>query len=189
MSCEIPEELLALYLSGDLEADQSAAVSAHAHECDICRNAMAELQLSQQRLTNTFAEPAEEDLQSLRIALKGQVASHFGRRVWFSVAALAASLAIFLSPVLFRRNTEDRVHSVATAQRNDILPERRLEQKLPNLKSPEQVGRRVHRAVTEAGLRNVMLTTNVSGKPELRMVTADPDVLILMQMDDNTHAN
>jgi hypothetical protein len=189
MSCEIREELLALSLSGDLEADQRAAVSAHVKECDICRNVMAELQLSQQRLTNTFAEPAEEDLRSVRIAIKGRVAPHFGRRLWFSVAALAVGLAIFLSPVLFRRNTEDRVHRVATAQRNDILPEPRLEQKIPNLKSPEQVHRRVHRAVTEAGLRNVMLTTNASGKSELRMVTADPDVLILMQMDDNTHAN
>jgi len=189
MSCPIEEELLALSLSGDLDAEQTASVSAHVKECDICRNLMAVLQLSQQLLANTFEEPVEEDLRFVRIAVNGQLASHFGRRAWFAVAAVAAGLAIFLTPSLVRRNTDEQVHSVATAQRHDILVEPRTAQAIPNLGPLGQVHRRVHRVVAQAGLKTVVLSTNVSGRSELRMVTADPDVLILMQMDDNTHAN
>jgi hypothetical protein len=189
MSCPIEEELLALSLSGDLDAEQSASVLAHVKECESCRNGIAELRLSQQLLASTFAEPEEEDLRSVRIALKGKLTPQFGRRVWISMAAVAAGLALFLTPVSVRRNTDEQVHRVSTAQQSDVFVEPRPTPTIPALRPLGQVHRRIHRAITQAGLKNVVLSTNVSGKSELRMMTADPDVLILMQMDDHTHAN
>ncbi len=189
MNCPIDEKLLALSLSGDLDGEQSTSMATHIKECETCRNVLAELQFSKHLLADSFEEPAEEDLRSVRIGIIDQLASDARRRVWPSVAAIAAGVTILFTAVLFRRNPDEHIHVAGTAQRSDIVVGARMLQTMPSVKPVRQVHRRVHRPVAPAGLKSVVLTSNGSGKPELRMVTADADVFIILQMDDSTHAN
>ena len=189
MSCAMEEEVLALFLSDDLDAEQSGTVLEHVNECEACRQRLAELQLSQQLLANSFEEPTEEDLRTVRIAVKSRLALHSRRSAWPFAAAAAFGLAVLLAPVLVHHKAEEQSHSGAAVRRLEVAVATQPPRTLPNLRAFRQVRRRVQRHVQEAGLRSAVLSTNVSGKPELRMVTADPDVVILLQMDGDTHAN
>ena len=117
MNCSIDEELLALSVSGDLDAEQSAFVSTHLKACGVCRIVASELEFSRQLLINALEEPAEEDLRSVRVAVNRRMAPRSPRRLALAVPAIAAGFAVLLVPDLLRRDTNEPIHSVSTVQR------------------------------------------------------------------------
>jgi anti-sigma factor RsiW len=92
MTQHVPEERLALYVSGDLNA---AEIREHLQSCEHCRTLATELERTCSLLASVANEPAAEDLAEVR----GRVLSRLKPRrppvwAWSAAAALAAGVAL-----------------------------------------------------------------------------------------------
>ncbi len=183
MKCRIREEDLALYSSGDLDAERSAELRLHLAACADCRQTASDLKWTAQFVAAPFGPPSKEDLGHMREAITaGLRKQQRSRREWPLWSAAAAVLLVtgIVVPALVQRGRERPVLEQTASQESSLavtLPAARWT--FPNLNFSR-------RPVAEAGVRGVSVMANSSGKAELRLATADPDVVILLPMDGET---
>jgi hypothetical protein len=177
------DKQLALYAGGDLSEKDAQIVEQHIGLCPVCTETLVDLRRTRQWLRMAQVEPTREDLDDVRMRVMAALpAPQAGWRWWrwLSAGAVAAIMAVFLRPVQRPPVTPRRAEH---AQVSAPVPTRHLEER------PIAQARvvRPHTAIPrrlEAGLRHVELVT-VRGAPEaLRMTTANPDVVILLQMGE-----
>jgi hypothetical protein len=184
VNCLVTEEQLALFLSGDLDSTDQSRVSAHLIECSDCRQIILDFQRASGLLLGAFDEPDARDLFALRAAVQSAVKSPARLSIWRWLPAIA----LLLFAVLVVPSVQHRERPAAELPLQN-LPIQYL--RVPvNLNLPTSVsGRRKNlrrTSVAQAGLRKAELTTTSQGKSELLVATADPNVLILLPMD-NSH--
>jgi anti-sigma factor RsiW len=186
VNCLVTEEQLALFLSGDLDGPDQSRVSAHLTECSDCRQRIIDFERASRLLLGAFDEPDARDLFALRAAVQSAVESPTRLSVWHWLPAIALLMfAVLLLPLVQHREPPApelpfqnlpvqyyRVHV------NLNLPTNALGRRKGSRRAPS----------IQAGLRNAELTTTAQGKSELLVATADPNVLILLPMD-NAHDN
>jgi len=110
------EQLIPLYVEGDLEADTSSAVRAHINGCEQCRVLVTEYAASQDWL-HTYTPPDfnEALLDSVRLGVMREIQERGARPTFFArfallltprriVAATAAALIIIAAFVLYNAN-------------------------------------------------------------------------------------
>ncbi len=189
MNCPVSEEQLALYASSDLNPQESAAVSEHLVHCAPCRQTLADLQVSLQLFAEIPVAPDCEDLRSLRSGVMQRLRKNRRQSRFVQAAAIAASAGlVIIAPLLLRDKARDR-RTPVIANLQSLAPS-----PIPSLDSRDLVPvRPVHHRLRKrhsmAGLRAVALNIRPDGRSELRMATADPNVVILLEMNGNIHEN
>jgi anti-sigma factor RsiW len=178
MNDHVREELLALYLRGDLPEADHRRVARHAGNCPECQETLADFSRSYELLTSGFEEPEQADLMAVRSAVMREIAKRKvgpGRWIWASATA-----AVVMVVVLLAWHSE-RQDLPAVAQ----LPQPRP----PAVVLPSQAPPRVHvtraaRKHIEAGMRAATLLTEAGQPAILKMNTSDPNVVILWQLQE-----
>lgn len=133
MNCRHIEELIPLYVEGDLDADNSGAVLSHAQICASCSELIAEYEESQRWLHSYtpphFDDASLDDLkldvlrgihaQRMRPSFLQRLSEHWTRRQAF---ATSAALLIIFAAIGFyvyqRKANEAPVHSSLAAGRD-----------------------------------------------------------------------
>jgi hypothetical protein len=188
VKCPVSEEQLALYTSSDLNPEEGAGVSEHLVKCAPCRQTLADLQLSLQLFAEISVAPNSEDLRSLRNDVMQRLRKNRSQSRSVRAAAIAASLGLLIAPLLLRDKAHDqRANTVAHLQ--SLAPPPIPSFNPPDLVPVRPVYYRVRKHNSVAGLRAVAFNTRPEGRPELRISTADPNVVILLEMDGNIHEN
>jgi Putative zinc-finger len=122
MNCRRIEELIPLYVEGDLGEHGASDVRSHLHGCEACRGLVSEYEASQAWLR--AAESADFDeafVDTIRAGVMRELAAHetappFAERLrqWLAprrlVAATAALLLIFAAVLLFVLASRSRVN-------------------------------------------------------------------------------
>ena len=115
MKCEQIKELLALYISGDLNTEIGSAVKTHLDECDSCQASAHEVEQTLDLLRDALAATSEPDMKLSASAKKNIFAAEelpvkeniiqgwlFNRHPWLVPAAAAVIVCGF---VLFGINS------------------------------------------------------------------------------------
>jgi hypothetical protein len=157
-------------------------VEEHVTVCSECAATLTDFRCTREWLRAASAtEPTPGDLENVRVRvmtalLSGRTAGYW--RKWLSAAAVAAiiasSLAVFLRPA----RQPVRPHELERLRVSAPAPVRSLEKK-PTLQVRARAPRR-----QEVGLRKVELITHRGAPDTLRMTTADPSVVILLQVGE-----
>ena len=189
MNCFVSEEQLALYSGNDLSPQESAAVSDHLSMCERCRATLADLRSFRKLITEIPAEPDDEDLRFVRNAVMQRVGRHRKRNRLLQTVAIAAGLVLVIALPLHRNKPHDErdLVPVTNLQALPLLPAPMLE--LPAIVPMKTVWHRRHKRDADLGLWTVALNRGPDGKFQLKITTADPNVIIFFPMDENTHAN
>ncbi|MGH9625332.1 MAG: anti-sigma factor family protein [Bryobacteraceae bacterium] len=178
MKQHVPEERLALYVSGDLEA---SGIREHLQTCERCRNIAAELEQTCSLLASVADEPAAENLAEVRRLVLGRLRRP--RRAvwtWSAAAALAAgvALACFLEyPAEPPLPAAPQIAAVPAAPQEIAAQE-------PPERRPQP--RRADPTAVAPGIRSVALVSQPDGPPLIKIATTDPHVTILLASDERT---
>jgi anti-sigma factor RsiW len=188
MSCPIREEDIALYLTGDLDPESIQSVRVHLDCCSECRARLSDFKRATELVAAAWAPPAEGDFhrlrESVRSALRQQKIGR-ARAVWAIAASVAAGTI-----VVFWQGAPSSQPNIGWVQEAALTtPAAPAPWALPNLHARANTRQRTHAPAMDAGLRSVSLTTNSAGNPELRLTTADSNVVILLPMGDATHVD
>ncbi|HEX7362413.1 MAG TPA: hypothetical protein VF283_18120 [Bryobacteraceae bacterium] len=178
MTQHVPEERLAIYVSGDVEA---SGIREHLQICERCGQIAAELEQTCSLLASVGDEPAAEDLAEVRRRVLGRLKRR-QRPVWaWSTAAAVATgvaLACFLEyPAEPPLPAAPQIAAVPPALQEAAAqqpPERRPQ---PGRAGPTRVA---------PGIRSVALVNQPDGPPLIKIATTDPRVLILLASDERT---
>ncbi len=134
-----------------------------------------------QRLLEAIGEPSDEDLRAVREAVKSRIAGERtrGRRwwIWNVVAATACVIAVLSAVDLRVSHRESTPVAVRPLELNAPVVAPRV---LAALAVPHRA--RVRRERLSAGIRSVAWTTEGDGTSQLKLTTADPNVVILLPM-------
>jgi anti-sigma factor RsiW len=182
MSCSQFEELIALYIEGDLPERNIRPVEEHLKLCPACREFAEELTASQSALKALGSEPVDEALYS---QMRQRVLTEIGARqatawpIW--VYALAASCMVVLAVWAFLE------HRPAQPPREEAAHISRPQDSRPAEPAPRLiVPRLLPRTRGPARPRTVAVETPVSAEPLLvKLITDDPDVVIYWLIDKN----
>jgi anti-sigma factor RsiW len=178
MNDHVREELLALYLRGDLPEADHRRVARHAGNCPECQQTLADFSRSYELLTSSFEEPERADLMAVRSAVMREIAKRkVGRGRWIWASATAAVLMV----VVLLASHVERQELPAVTQ----LPRPRP----PAVVLPAPASSAVHvarapRKHIEAGMRAATLLTEAGQPAILKMNTSDPNVVILWQLQE-----
>ncbi|MGA8027338.1 MAG: zf-HC2 domain-containing protein [Bryobacteraceae bacterium] len=179
MSDHPRQEQLALYLTHDLSAPESRRVAAHLENCPACLECLADFERAQETLKGVWPEPSGEDLTEVRQrVMRGRRRREaFGIR-WILAMSAAAVVALIC---LFQLVWPSVAHYPAvTEARPRIAISAEPKTPAPAVVKPPETARIVpHRR--SPGLRSVALITPLGEPPLIRMNTADPKVVILLQ--------
>jgi anti-sigma factor RsiW len=186
----IPEERLALYAGGELQPKELRSTEEHLATCRECRDLLAEFRGDLVALQIGLDEPTPDEL----LAVRGGVIQQLQKRRkavagWrWAVASIAAAASVaavmFLHPEP-SHGTRVNPSLAATAYLN--VPYRPVaDVSIPNLKAKVVHARTAPRP-EPAGIRSVNLLAQQDGPRILKMMTADPNVVILWQLDERTH--
>ncbi len=134
-----------------------------------------------QRLLEAMGEPSDEDLRAVREAVKSRIAGERirGRRWWIWNAVAAAACAVAVLSVVDLRVSHRESKPVAVRQLELNAPVV-ASRELADLAVPHRAP--VRRERLSAGIRSVVWTTADDGSSELKLTTADPNVVILLPM-------
>ncbi len=179
-------QTLALWAGADLKPDAAAEVELHSEDCAECRRTVHEIEKAQQLLRSAFEEPSETDLARVRrgIAWGLETRRRTARWCW-SFATLAASLVLLFLGLMHRKALlptpqESTVRLPLVAVRIQLALE------IPELKQMER-GRRPHPHIgPTAGLRAVNFVPSANGSVQIKLTTADPNVIILLPSAERT---
>jgi len=188
MNGHISEEMLALYLSGDLPQGQSGEVGEHLSGCGECRASLSEFNQAQSLLKETFREPAWEDLVDLRQSVANRLRTRRPSQkqwIWWLSAAAAMILLLFFST----RQAPKVAHRAAVNTAHITKPPNRVPPAPPEPSPRPQAQTemvRVKRRPVAPGIRSVALITRADQPTVIRISTTDPNVIILWQSDEGT---
>jgi anti-sigma factor RsiW len=178
MNAHPDPKALALWAGG--ETDAAEELGSHLQQCAECRGTVEEFERTRELLLGALAEPSEFDLQLVRrgVARHLDVRQRGLRWSWSLCGALAALVVV----CIFSRHREQP--TLAVAQPAVQLPILRkpmhLALSLPEVKRVTRPPVRRSNDGAEAGLRAVNLVPRADGSTELRLTTADPNVVILL---------
>ena len=179
------EEQMALYAAGDLAPNESASIAAHLENCEQCQSACQEFARCQQFMAAALLDPELDDLLQVRertlASLKPSVADR-KRWAWGLAAAALAALALLLPAV-------HRGQRTTTLRKPELIMAQRAAHPKPPaalvVPAPRPVLARAKRLRhTEAGIRAVTLIAGANQRATLKMITRDPSVVILWQMNE-----
>jgi anti-sigma factor RsiW len=178
------EEELALYSTGDLDAESLGAIAGHVGGCGECRERVAEFERIGQLVANLGSEREPEnfddDLNDVRQRVLNQVNTARAWRRRFEWAAAAAAL-IALAVLLHREpspRVEMRSATTATAAMPNAVTATATAR--PDQRVSVVPVVRHKRAGRSAGLRSIALITRQGNGDLIRITTADPNVVILL---------
>ncbi len=175
MSNHPGEERLALYFRDDFDGDEGRAVEEHLQGCAGCQRIVSDFQRSHELIDTFSAEPTPEQLSEVRRAVMSHLADHKNR--WSApLAGMAAAAAAVLFATLYTHRAPVYIPPVVTVRH--VAPERRVVSLPPAL----HVNRKIHHRPA-AGLRSVELIAREDQAPLIKMTTADPNVVILLQTE------
>ena len=103
----IDERTLALFVSGDLDAQTAADAEAHLSDCSSCKALLASFSASGQWLRSLSTAPDARELAALRAGTLSRIAARPRRRLWLAASGIAAALAV--AAVLFASRYLTRV--------------------------------------------------------------------------------
>lgn len=173
-------EILALWAGGDIDGDVRAELGLHLESCAECRRNVDEIRRTREILAASFEEPSETDLRQLRIGLLRSIEKRRRTARWcWSLAGAVAVLALVTMPTTHRTAPISPV-----AERNIQLPafpaSVHLALTLPEKKRiPAKPASRAD-LEQQTGLRAVNFVPGANGSTQLRLTTADPNVIILL---------
>jgi hypothetical protein len=188
MNGHVSEEVLALYVSGDLPHDQNTVIGEHLSSCGQCRTSLSEFNQAQSLLTEAFREPVRDDLAELRQRITDRVRSRGSSQkqwIWWLSGAAAMVLLLFLgvhrpAEVVYRPPVNTAAHVTKPQNLVPALPEPH-----PSPRARAEMVR-VKRRRVAPGIRSVVLITRADQPPVIRISTSDPNVIILWQSDEGT---
>lgn len=185
MSKHPGEEVLALWAGGELDGSVAPEVNRHLEACTECRGRAEEIRSVRELLQGAFAEPSEADLQQLRSGLERLLKKRQATRWCWSLASAAAGL-VFVLVGVSHRSTPVPIVPERTVQLLTLTRPVHLALNIPDTKPV--VKRRVlpSRAEQPAGLRAVNFVPGADGSIQLRLTTADPNVIILLPTTERT---
>lgn len=182
----LSEEQVALYVGGDLLAEEAETVKAHFENCAECRRISADFRDSRAILETAIQEPSGDDLRDVRLQVmqrierRKRVTQHWR---WLAAAAAVVIAAVLLAHLRLPRNTINSRSVTAAELRISYQP--LIETSLPNLEfNTRHLQTKPHQSAP--GIRKVTLLAERNGPPILKMTTSDPDVVILWQLDERT---
>jgi hypothetical protein len=179
-------EILALWAAADLDPHVTSEVGLHLESCAECRGYVGEIKHTREVLAGCWEEPSEADLFQLRIGLGRSLERRRRTARWCWSLAAAASALVFMFGGVSHRSA--RVPAVT--QESIQLPPLRISMPVAlDIPAVKQVGRpraQRPRAGQDAGLRGVNFVPRADGSTELRLTTADPNVIILLPRTETT---
>lgn len=185
MTEHIHEEQLALYAWGDLPSQESSTLAAHLADCGQCQKVLAEFHQARNFVAASLQNPGENELSEVRrhLTAKLQPQRSIERHWAWLGAGVAAALALFILPRHLEKRpvVQQAIPTVATS----VLPE--MLHPGPAIKLPITPVSSTHQRSLrsqEAGIRTVTLIAQADREPIIKMTTADPNVVILWQLDN-----
>ena len=217
MNCTHVEKQIPLYVGGDLNAQQAAAVRQHLENCERCSGLLTEFEESQSWLRD-LKHPKFENVvfDNLRTAVRDEIARQCGMRnaecgtVWSLRYAIAASslLAVLAVGYLFYNNSQKSLEEPLIVSRREILETRSVES--TNAGKVQKIRRKklktAHRstlpkdlpvlgviALNNYLLQDIPSRSEVTSKREPEMLrieiqTADPNIRIIWFVPNNDTA-
>ena len=191
MSDHAPEEQLALYLTRDLPGQELQRVAAHLENCATCQQSLGDFERSQRAMASFWPEPSGRDLAEVR--------QHIMRRLrrrkvsangWILAMPAVAGVALICF-FQFVRSPAPHSPVVGTRAGMAVTAEAKIPKPLP-VRTVSAA--RIIRHRPSPAVRSIALITPVGESPLIRMNTADPNVVILlqtgeMQSDERTQSN
>jgi anti-sigma factor RsiW len=191
MKCPVTEEQLALYAGGDLSFDESSVVDQHLSGCARCNEILAAFHFTRQLLADAPVVPNDADLPDVRSGVLDRLRRRHRQTRCIQVAALAASLALVSVPFVHREHASPHPAPVPVASvRPPTVP-------VPEVHPSEPIRRAVIKPVrlrqreakARPELRAIAFEPGSGDKAMLKLATADPNVVILIQMNGSAHEN
>ncbi len=172
---------LALYSTGDLEATQLELIAGHLADCAECRDRLAEFETLHGVFSSFRIEPTSDDLREFRLRTMRAIQSPQRHRgIWKWAPAAAAVFAVVL---LIPGN------HTPVAEKHPVRPNFVAVRHAPQLEAHVHVTPVVHSIHHRraAGLKSVALLTAADHEPTIKIMTADPNVIILLPPDFSPH--
>lgn len=180
----ICEEQLALYAWEDLSSQESSAVTAHLQNCGQCRKALSEFQEARSFVTGSLQNPEANELAEVRTCLTAELQPQQIKArpwAWWS-SGVAAALAIVTLPHIFEHRpvVTQKIEPLVLTENINPGPTLRIPL------TPVAVSRPKQLRPQKAGIREVTLISQANRESIVKMTTADPNVVILWQLNENT---
>lgn len=178
-------QILALWAGGDIDGHAASELGLHVECCAECRRNVEEIKRTREILAGYLAEPSATELQQLRTGLTQRLDQRRRSRGWcWSLAGAAVAIVIATMPL--HRTAPVPPVAERTIQLPAFSASLHLALILPEEK--QITARRAPRAHPEqqAGLRAVNFVPGANGSTELRLTTADPNVVILLAQTERT---
>jgi anti-sigma factor RsiW len=182
MNGHVRQELLALYLRGDLPVKDYRRVARHVDHCPECQATLADFTRSYELLTSGLEEPEQADLMAVRSAVMLKIPKRRlgpGRWIWASVSA-----AVLMVVVLLAWHTERQELPALARLPRPGPPAVILPPAPPLAPSTVRVAGAPRKRV-EPEMRAATLVTEAGEPACLKMNTSDPNVVILWQLQEN----
>jgi anti-sigma factor RsiW len=184
MNGHVNEELLALYLRGDLPEKDQRNVARHAGDCAECQQTLADLSRSYELLTDSLEDPEQDDLAAVRAAVMLRIRPRTAVSTRW-VLGLAATATLMLAILFAWHNERQELPAVARLPRPGPPAVALL---APPVEPPVEpakmrVARAPHKHI-EPGMRAARLLTQAGEPAILKMNTSDPNVVILWQLQE-----
>lgn len=183
MTQHVPEEQLALYVSGDLN---TAEIREHLEVCSDCRGVAAELEQVCSVLGGATDEPAQEQLAEVRRSVRARLGKrHAHVWQWGAAAAAAAALVICffagyrtapLQQIAMTPPAAPALSIAATKPDKDAYAS-------GSVSADRKLRKRV---AVRPGIKSLALVAQSQGPPWIKITTTDPHVLILLASDERT---
>jgi anti-sigma factor RsiW len=184
----IDERTLALFVSGDLDAQTTADAEAHLSDCSSCKALLASFSASGQWLRSLSTAPDARELAALRAGTLSRIAARPRRRLWLAASGIAAALAV--AAVLFASRYLTRVAQPPVVAEIPPPPAEQAPGAVPEIAKVEPAIRSIRAKARMRSdrpqLKSVSLISQKDGPPILKMKTNDPNVVILWVMNGNS---
>jgi len=188
MTEHIRAEQLALYAGGDLAADQSRHVAAHLSQCALCRGELAEFREVLTFAAGAVRDPEPEDLAVVRKRVNAILQTDPGGRkvwAWWLAAAAGAVTLVVLAVGLRRPALVAPTAAPAVASSAPLHPARREVNSEVATTLASSARRKLPRSHRGA-IRAVTLIARDGESPIIKIMTSDPNVIILWQPNERT---
>jgi anti-sigma factor ChrR (cupin superfamily) len=180
MSGHPDSRTLALWVGGDLDAKSASTVGLHLDGCAGCRGTVGEIEKAQAMLRSAFPEPSEVDLQWVRCGVTRSLEDQRRTARWcWSLGSAAAALVLLFAGITHRQAPVPAA-PVNTVQLPALSVPIHLALEIPEVKRTVLLRPERSRTRSEAGLRSVNFVPGADGSTQLRLTTADPNVIILL---------
>ena len=182
MSEHIPEHRLALYAGRDVSEKEAAAIDTHMRDCAGCRDALDRFENLRDLLACSYPEPEPSDLREVRKRVTRETERGVGGNFWPWLLAATAAAALFFVSLLGIRQRHPPISAPVPAVQFTALPVMPA-QPVMEIPALQNIARRAL-PKREAAIRSVALITRANEPPLIRMTTADRNVVILWESNN-----